>query len=77
MGTDPRKFSVITPFRRSENEGNALFRISFFKNCVSIPCKGHTKLRYESSGHCFTLVNPSSHQVVALTRDARGNKRLT
>ena len=73
----PGKYSVTTPFRHSENEGNALFTISFLKNCVNIPCKVIKKLLYESSGHCFTLVKPSSHQVFALTRGARGNKRLT
>ena len=67
----PKRFSVTTPFSRSENEGNGPVRTNFSKNCVNIPCKGYTKNCFMNQGHRFTLVKPSSHHVVALTRVAR------
>ena len=37
----PRKFSVTTPFRLSENEGNALFRDNSLTKIATFPCQGY------------------------------------
>ena len=75
FGRAVQKMLSDNALQTTENEGKGPFKTNHFtKNSVSRLCKAV----FMNQGHCFNLVKPGSHRVVAVAGAATvvGNERL-